>query len=173
MYRLSGLVGIISAVGYIAIIVLCVVDVFVEKLANAPIIGSYEMVERCMIVAVFTSFAYAQAKKAHINMPILIERFPRILRLITLGLTSVVSTGISFYLGYAAFQQFRDATQLNNVTGILKIPHGPFYLVESIAMFLFGLVLVIDTIVIFGALKSDRLNQEVNEGYGLANMKDL
>jgi len=167
LYRCAGAMGSISAIGYIAIIVLCVFDVALEKLIGKPIRGSYELVERCMVIAVFASFAYAQVKKAHINMMILIERFPRFLRLLSLGLTSLLSVGTTGYAAYAAWTQSMTAMDMNQYTGILHIPLWPFYSLQSIAMYFFAIILLLDTIYVFGAIKSNRLNEMVTEDYGM------
>jgi len=167
VYRCSSGLGAVSAVGYIAIILICIFDVLLEKLFSSPIQGSYELVERCMVVAVFASFAYAQAKKAHINMMILIERFPRFTRLFSLGLTSILSVGATGYTAYAAWTQTGTAMRMSMQTGILHIPLWPFYLLESIALYLLALILLVDTIFVFVAIKSDKFNELVTEDYGM------
>ena len=120
-----------------------------------------------MVVAVFASFAYAQTKKAHINMMILIERFPRFTRLLSLGLTSIISVGTTAYAAHAAWTQSMTAMKMNQITGILHIPLWPFYTVESIAMYFFAIILLIDTIYIFGAIKNNEWNEQVTEDYGM------
>ena len=164
-YRCAGILGAVSAVGYLAIIAICIGDVFLEKVFNTRILGSYELVERCMIISVISSFAYAQTKKAHINMMIIIERLPRLLRLIILGITSVLSVGTTGYTAYAAWTQCRTAYRMAMTTGILYIPFWPFYLVVSIALYLLAIILLLDTIYIFAAIKSDRINDMVTNDY--------
>jgi len=166
-YRCAGGVGVISAVGYLAIIAICIFDVLLEKTISRPIQGSYELVERCMVVAVFSSFAYAQAKKAHINMMILIERFPRFSRLLTLGLASVLSVGVTGYAAYAAWTQTQTAIRMSTMTAVLHIPMWPFFLVQAIALLLLALILLLDTVYVFAGIKSDSINEIVTEEYGM------
>ena len=165
LYRCVGGLGAVSAVGYLAIIAICIGDVFLEKVFNTRILGSYELVERCMIISVIASFAYAQTKKAHINMMIVLERLPRFLRLLILGLTSVLSVGTAAYTGYAAWTQCKTAYRMAMTTGILYIPFWPFYLVVSISLYLLAIVLLLDTVFIFVAMKSDRINDIVTKDY--------
>ena len=166
-YKCASGVGVASSVGYIFIIVLIVVDVILEKFVGKPISGTYELIERSMVIAVFASFAYAQTKKAHINMVMVIERFPRILRLLALGLTSILSVGAMSYAAYAAYTQYQSATSMGMMTGILYIPLAPFYLFQSIAMFLFAVILALDTIYVFAAMKSDKIDNMIIEEYGM------
>jgi len=167
IYRCANGLGAVSAVGYIAIIVICVGDVFLEKVFTIRIQGSYELVERCMIIAVFSSFAYAQTKKAHITIMMLLERFPRLARLSVLGLTSVLSVGTVGYTAYAAWTQCKTAHRMMTMTGILHIPFWPFYLIGSIAMFILAIVMLLDTTFVFAAIKSDKINKIVTKEYGM------
>ena len=166
-YKCASGIGVASSVGYIFIIALIVVDVILEKFIGKPISGTYELIERSMVIAVFASFAYAQTKKAHINMVMVLERFPRILRLLLLGLTSALSVGAMTYAAYAAFTQYKSAVSMGMMTGILNIPLWPFYLFQSIAMFFFAIILALDTIYIFAAMKNDKVNDMITEDYGM------
>jgi TRAP-type C4-dicarboxylate transport system permease small subunit len=167
VYKISDAFGVISAVGYLAIIVICVMDVALEKILDTPVLGSYELVERCMLVAVFASFGYAQSRKAHINMTIVIEKFKRIPRLLTLGFMSVISVASTGYAANAAWTMWISSQELGQETGILHIPLWPFYLIESLAMYFFALVLCLDTIFIFIGLKNDEINDEITSDYGM------
>lgn len=167
MYKFADTVGVISSVGYIFIIALCVTEVILKKLTGMPIIGSYELVERSMIIAVFASFAYAQTQKMHINVPIVINFFPRLVKFLSLGVTSTISTGIAFYMAYAAWTQCVTAGKMAQMTGILHIPLAPFYFIEAIAMAIFGLILIIDTIVIFVSIADRDMAPQTLRDYGV------
>ncbi|MDR2771749.1 MAG: TRAP transporter small permease [Clostridiales Family XIII bacterium] len=171
MYKFADGVGVVSSIGYIFIIGLCVAEVFLEKLTGMPILGSYEMIERAMIVAVFASFAYAQTKKMHINVPIVLNFFPRAAKLLSLGAMSAVATGVAFFMGYAAWTQCLTAKSMSQMTGILHIPLYPFYFVESVAMTIFGFILIIDTIMVFVSLKDKEIEKRTLTDYGISPAK--
>jgi TRAP-type C4-dicarboxylate transport system permease small subunit len=166
VYKIADVFGVVSALGYLGIVVICIFDVILEKLGH-PLPGSTELVERAMLVAVFASFAYAQAKKAHINMMIVVERVPRIARLLILGLTSILSVATTAYAASAAWTMRGTALELNQITGILHIPLWPFYLLESLAMWFFAIILLVDTLFVFVAIKDDKINEEVIDEYGM------
>jgi TRAP-type C4-dicarboxylate transport system permease small subunit len=71
-------VSLVSYAGVVAIMLLNVADVLLTKLATKPIKGAYEITEVLLLCTVMASFAYAQSKKAHINMTILINFFPKL-----------------------------------------------------------------------------------------------
>ena len=166
-YRCASGISVISAVGYILIVCICVFDVLLDKLFGSPIPGTYELIERCMATAVFASFAYTQVKKGHINMMVVIERLPRALRLILLGLVGLLSAATAGYAGYAAWTQTGTSMRMGYMTSILSIPLWPFYLLQTITLYLFAIVLLLDMLYIFVAIKSDKINEIVIEDYGM------
>lgn len=150
-------VGWISFVCVIVMMLLNVVDVVLSKLFQSPIIGAYELTQRILMCAVFTAFAYGQAQKAHINMTIVIRHFPRPLRFLVFTLMSVLSVVCAGAVTYAAFAQALVAMRSGYITEILYIPLYPFYLVESIAMGVFTLALLYDTVLYAMAIFRDDL----------------
>ena len=139
-------VGWISFVCVLAMMLLNVADVLLSKLFQHPIIGSYELTQRILMCAVFTAFAYGQSQKAHINMTIVIRHFPQALRFSVFTLMSVLAVVCAGAVTYAAFAQALVAMRSGYITEILYIPLYPFYLVESIAMGVFTLALLYDTV---------------------------
>ncbi len=139
-------VGYISFICVIAMMMLNVVDVVAGKFFNTRVLGAYELTQRLLMCAVFTSFAYGQSKKAHINMTILIAVFPRALRFILFTLMSILSVIAAGAMTYAACTQMLVAISSNYMTEVLYIKLWPFYLVETLAMGVFTLALLYDTV---------------------------
>ena len=140
-------VGCISYVCVIAMMLLNVTDVLLGKLFNKPIIGSYELTQRILMCAVFAAFAYGQSKKAHINMTILIALMPRPLRFAIFSLMSLLSIFAAGAMTYAAAVQLGVTIDMGYMTEVLYIPLWPFYVVEMLAMGVFTLALIYDTII--------------------------
>lgn len=153
LYKAGDIIGkITTAVGWVsfafvtAMMLLNVADVLLTKLFSSPIIGSYELTQRMLMCAVFTAFAYAQTKKKHITMTILISRFPRVPRYVSFALTSLVSVAAAGTLTVAAAVQGGVALRSNYMTEVLYIPLFPFYYIESVAMGVFSLALLYDAV---------------------------
>ena len=123
-----------------------VIDVIIGYLFTKHILGAYELTQRLLMCAVFTSFAYGQSKKTHINMTIVIAKFPRALRFIVFTLMSVLSVLAAGAMTYAAGVQTGVAASTGYLTEVLYIPLWPFYLVETVAMAVFTLALIYDTV---------------------------
>ena len=148
-------VGCVSFICVVAMMLLNVIDVLLGKLINKPIIGSYEITQRLLMCAVFAAFAYGQSKKAHINMTILIALFPRPLRFAIFTLMSLLSIFAAGAVTYAAGIQLSVAIDMGYMTEVLYIPLWPFYVVEMLAMAIFTLAIIYDTVVYFIAIWRD------------------
>ena len=144
--RLAKMIAAVSFIGIVIITLLTIVDVILSKAIKTPIPGSFEIVEKLMLVTVFSAFAYGQTQKTHINMTLLISRLPAKPRMTLFAIMSYLSVGISGILTYAAFVQMQNSIRMNYITAVLKIPFWPFYLAEGIAMVIFTLVLLYDAI---------------------------
>lgn len=137
-------VGYISFVSIVAIILINVTDVILNKLAGKNLLGAYELTQRLLMCAVFASFAYGQSKKAHINMTLIIRLFPKALRFVLFTLMNLLSFVAAGALTWAAWLQTLDSIEKGYVTEVLYIPLWPFYAVELIAMAIFAITIFYD-----------------------------
>ena len=146
MEKFTRAVGCISFFCVLAMMLLNVADVLLGKLINKPIIGTYELTQRILMCAVFAAFAYGQSKKAHINMTILIALLPRPVRFVLFSLMSVLSVFAAGAMTYAAAVQLGVTIEMGYMTEVLYIPLWPFFVVETLAMAIFTLALIYDTV---------------------------
>lgn len=158
-------VSLVSYIGVVAIMLLNVLDVLLTKLLNKPISGAYEITECLLLCTVIASFAYAQTKKAHINMTIVINHFPKALKFLIYGLMGLLAAGTAAVVGYAAVLQALSAIDKGTITSVLAIPMYPFYYVEAGAMFIFTLVLLYDAVLAFMAAFSRKYEQIVTASW--------
>lgn len=158
-------VGGISFVCVIAMMLINVVDVVLAKLVQQRVIGAYELTQRLLMCAVFTSFAYGQSKKAHINMTLVIALFPRALRFVLFTLMSVLSVFAAGMMTYAAFIQTGVSIASGYMTEVLYIPLYPFYIVETVAMAIFTLALLYDTVLYAIAIFRDDYAEMVQKDW--------
>jgi TRAP-type C4-dicarboxylate transport system permease small subunit len=159
------IVSLVSYAGVVVIMLLNVADVLLTKFAAKPISGAYEITESLLLCTVFASFAYAQSKKAHINMTILINIFPKALKFFVYGLMGLLSAGVAAIVGYAAVQQALSAIDKGTVTSVLMIPMYPFYYIEAGAMFVFTLSLLYDAVLSFAAIFSKKHEEIVTSSW--------
>ncbi len=158
-------VSMISYCGVVAIMLLNVGDVLMTKIFIKPITGAYEITECLLLCTVMASFAYAQSKKSHINMTLVIKFFPKSLRFLTYGLMGILSTVTAAVVGTAAFLQAASAISKGTITSVLSIPMYPFYYIEAAAMFVFALALLYDTVLAFMAIFSKKYQEIVSASW--------
>ena len=162
--RFTKAICYISFAGVAAIVLLNVADVVLAKVYK-PILGAYEITQRLLLCTVFASFAYAQTKKTHINMTILIERFPRAIRFVLFTLMSILSVFAACALTYAAYYQGGVALDLGTATEVLYIPLYPFFYVQAVAMAAFAVILLFDTVMSVIAIFKEDFAQHIMSGW--------
>lgn len=150
--KITFVVSLISYGGVLAIMLLNVADVLMTKLFLKPVTGAYEITEVLLLCTVMAAFAYGQSQKSHINMTLIIRVFPRFLKLFIFGLMGLLSTGTAVAVGYAAILQAESALIKGAATSVLFIPLYPFYYIEALAMFIFAVALLYDTIFAFASI---------------------
>ncbi len=159
--KISRIGYVISAGGVVLIMALISVDILLRTTINVSILGCYEIIEVIMSICVFMSFAYTQTKKGHVHVTMLISKLPAKARFICFSLTSLLSTALAGAIAVAAFYQGLEIIRKGTSTGVLAIPYFPFYFVESLAMALFTLVLLGDSIQAFMAIFNPHVAEEV------------
>ena len=150
--RFTQAVALISFICVVAMMLMNVADVLMGYLFSTHILGAYELTQRLLMCAVFTAFAYGQSKKSHINMTIVIVHFPRPLRFALFTLMSILSVLAAGVMTYAAAVQTGVSASTGYMTEVLYIPLWPFYVVETVAMGIFTLALIFDTVLSFIAI---------------------
>lgn len=163
--KITAIMSIVSYVGVAAIVLLTVVDVFLTKAFQSPILGAYEITEQLLLITVYASFAYGQSNKSHINMALILVRLPRTLRFACYSLMCVLSVGIAGLLGYAGIMQTIKNFTTGVVTSNLYIPTFPFMFVAAISMFVFAIALLYDLILSIAAIKNDECAEIVTSGW--------
>jgi len=149
--KITKAICFISFFGVVAIVLLNVADVLSAK-AFRPILGSFEITQRLLMCTVFTSFAYAQSTKKHINMTIIIARYPRPLRFAFFTITSLLAVFVAGALSYAGYFQAGVSRQMGTITDVLFIPLYPFFYVQAVGMAAFAIVLLFDSTMSFFAI---------------------
>ena len=161
--RMAELLSLVSFAAFIIIALLSVADVLMQRIFNQAILGAYELTEQLMLCAVFCAFAYGQTQKTHINMTLILARMPRVPQMALFFLMQLLSLGMSGVLTCAAGMQIFSARDAGTVTSMIHIPLWPFYIVECIAMAVFTLTLLYDTILSAEGILSDEIAAEIRK----------
>ena len=132
----------------VAMILITCTNIF-SRLVWVPVKGTFELMG--FFGAVVTAFAlgYTQAKKAHISVDILVNRFPKRVQKFINGINCVICM-IFFTLG--GWQIVKLANKLRTsgeVTETLRIIYYPFTYGVALGCFLLSLVLLVELAELF------------------------
>jgi TRAP-type C4-dicarboxylate transport system permease small subunit len=146
--RLSQGMAVLAAIVLAGMMLLTVGDVVGRYFFNRPIKGTFELIGLLLVCAGTWGLAYCQIKKAHININILVERFPRKPQL------AVIS--FAYFIGMVGFslvswQTFLLAVKYltvekGRVTDTLRVPYFPFILILTISTGVAAVILMIDLV---------------------------
>ena len=123
--KLENVCMYISGIAVVILMFLTIIDVSGRSLFSIPLIGSTEMAQMAMIVAIFLAIAGTQRMNGHVGMDMVIDKFKSMNRPVYPVIQSIslllVGTFFIFVLYYAT-NHFILATAEKETTG------GPFYL---------------------------------------------
>ena len=159
--KITGILSVVSAVGFFFIMAITVCDIVIRYITNDSILGVYEIVERVMICAVFASFAYTQTEHAHVQITLLVAKYPPKMKFVMLTLNNLLCAAASIFVAYAAVRQANVALTSHYTTGILLIPLYPFYWVEVVSMVILCIAFLLDMVKSAAALFNRELAEEI------------
>ncbi len=154
--KICSVLAFVSYAAFIAAMFLTVTDVVMRKLFNRAIYGSYELTELLMVCLVFAALAYAQTQKAYTRVTMFIRIFPHYPKMIIYSINEFLTFVIGAAATYAAYLQAGYALKKHLTTANLYIPLYPFYIIETICLAVFTIVLLLDAIyTIMGIFRRD------------------
>ncbi|HEX2987788.1 MAG TPA: TRAP transporter small permease [Chloroflexota bacterium] len=138
-----------STVGAVALLIMMfwvVADVLLRFLFDRPLLGSYEIVEYMMVAFVFMSFAYAQFCKAHISVPVVVERLGPRARAVLDIITGIITLLVTAVMVWGALKQTQDMWAAHMTSAVLFIPKWPFQLITGIGLLAFCVAKLVDVL---------------------------
>jgi TRAP-type C4-dicarboxylate transport system permease small subunit len=132
----------------VAMILITCLNIF-SRLVWVPIKGTFELMG--FFGAVVTAFAlgYTQAKKAHISVDILVNRFPKRVQKILNGINSVICMIFFTLAGWQIAKLGNTLRTSGEVTETLRIIYYPFTYGVALGCFLLSLVLLVELVALF------------------------
>lgn len=137
--------NIIAIIALLVMICITIIDVFMRLIFTAPITGAVE-ITRMMMVTMSPAFVGALLQHRHVSVGLVVDRFGRKGQLAfdTFGyILSAALCGVFCYQGFV--EMFKKMAQ-KQVYTMLKIPTWPFYLIFSVSMGIFAIVVIVQLI---------------------------
>ena len=132
----------------VAMILITCANIF-SRLVWVPVKGAFELMG--FFGAVVTAFAlgYTQAKKAHISVDILVNRFPKRVQKCINGINYVVCMLFFILAGWQISKLADTLRTSGEVTETLRIIYDPFTYGVAVGCLLLSLVLLVELAILF------------------------
>jgi TRAP-type C4-dicarboxylate transport system permease small subunit len=139
-------VGAASRVGLVALVAMTLVtvlDVGGRYLLNRPLPGALELSELFMVFLVFGCFAYTELQNGHVDVDVLVNRFPRWGRVLCEGLAGLLSAAFWGAVAWQTAVRALDIRGAGETTTILGLPIWPFVAIAALGSALFAFVILV------------------------------
>jgi len=111
-----------------------------------PVNGTFELMGFMGAVVAAFSLAFAQRRKAHIAVGLLLSRFPEPVRRMADAATSLASCAFFILAGVETWKWARFLVDTGELSESLQIVYHPFVFATSAGCFALAFVLVVDTL---------------------------
>lgn len=127
----------LTSIVFIAIITTISV---VMRFFGSPLLGDVELVQLAMVVLIMGGLAYTQEKEAHIEVDILVNKFPIKVQLFLNIISRLLTAIMAFVIAYIYIQVFFEHLNVTVLkTTLLGIVYYPFDLIIVIGFTTWGL----------------------------------
>lgn len=124
--------GLVVAAALAAMAAVTVVDVAGRYLANAPLPGSYELVELLLAVTVFAALPLATLRREHVVVDVLDHVLPSRLVALQGGLTALLAAAVLAVLSWQLWLRGERLAAEHAATNLLAIPLAPLALFMAV-----------------------------------------
>ena len=162
---ISNIIGYVGYVGIVAIMLLIAVDVIARGILKSGILGSYEIVERMLLVTIFAAFAFTQTHRGHVHVTLFVSKLPKKLGMVIFGLLGLLSTAASVFCAYAIVEQGNYSYTAGTHTGVLLIPLYPFYYIAAFCTVIFAITLLWDSVKCFIGISSEECCMDIRSSW--------
>jgi len=119
-----------------------------------PVQGTFELMGFLGAVVAAFSLAFAQRRKAHIAVGILLARFPAWFRRLADGATNALSCGFFLLAGIETWKWAAFLVQTGEISETLQIIFHPFVFASAVGCIALAFVLAVDTLKILTQKKA-------------------
>lgn len=134
---------VVGAVGMSMIVVmtfLTIADIFMRRIFNSPIRGSHEMTELIFAIITFLTLAYCAVKEGHIEVDMLVRKFPKTLQSTIGAIILLATTGTLGLVTWQLINYGMNLQRMKQTTVSLGIAVYPFVYVAALGAILITLV---------------------------------
>jgi TRAP-type C4-dicarboxylate transport system permease small subunit len=109
-------------------------SIIARRAFNAPLAGSFEMTELCLVVIVFTILAFDSLKHESMTVELIVNHFSKRIQLILAPIIHFLSVCMLGVLSWQLFVQALRVQGFHQTTRILQIPIYPFLYLAAVGV---------------------------------------
>jgi TRAP-type C4-dicarboxylate transport system permease small subunit len=122
----SNLLTAMAMVAMVFTMLAVVADVLGRWIFNSPIRGTWDLVVLAFAIIVWGPMAMAAFKGSHVALTVLVDKLPRLPRLVVELIINLLSGGMLGVISWRLVMYGISQGQAITRTGVLKIPVSPF-----------------------------------------------
>lgn len=130
----------IGAAVLAVLVLMLMYSIIARRAFNAPLTGSFELTELSLVVIVFTILAYDSLKHESMIVELVVNLFPKRLRLFLAPVILFISVSMLALLSWQLFAQGQRVQGFHQTTRILQIPIYPFLYTAAFGVLLLAIV---------------------------------
>jgi TRAP-type C4-dicarboxylate transport system permease small subunit len=139
--RVLNVIGI-SSIGILMLMITA--DVIGRFLFDRPIMGTVDIAQYAMVVAVYCSVAYCAVVKGHVSVDLVVSRLPQRVQAAIDSVTHLFSLALFSLVAWGATRELVRSIGREEVSWTINIPTWPFRIVLITGVVMLYLVLLID-----------------------------
>lgn len=143
MKPISTVANYIGMVALAVMMFLTAVDVTLRKVANMPIMGSYEMIQFTMVMCGGLGLAYCAVEKGHVVVDLVTGRLSKRVQGIMGSITGLIALAVCIILTWQAVNYVNLLMKSKQMTAVLIVPLYPFVAIFAFGMVMYCIVLII------------------------------
>ncbi|WP_207261988.1 TRAP transporter small permease [Desulfovibrio sp. Huiquan2017] len=138
--------AVLAGVFLVSMMLLACANMVLRSVFGTPVQGTFELMGFLGAVVASFSLAFAQRRKAHIAVGILLSRFPAWFRRLADAATNGLSCGFFLLAGIETWKWALFLVQTGEVSETLQIVFHPFVFASAAGCLALAFVLAVDTL---------------------------
>ena len=140
LYQTSNIGRLVAEFLLGGIVAVTVVDIFLRYVLNRPLAYSVELVELGLAIIVFCSIIVCTAQRGHINLNIILTKFPQRSQASINSFIYIICTVVFAVIAWRGVIYAMQLKDMGQVSMMLKLPFYPFVFVIAVCSFLTCLI---------------------------------
>lgn len=136
----------VAGASLVLMVGLVIIDVLGTKIIKTPLPGGIELVSLLCVIAIALAIAQTQILHGHIEVEMLVEKFPKNVRQVIAGIVHLLGIVLFSILSWKSFGYGKDLHSSGEVSMTLQLPYYPFVYAIGISSIIVVLVLIVQFI---------------------------